>query len=91
MDIEFDFKGDPVGGVITKCKDWEAFCVCVYKSRKLTEYFYLSKAFFYLTSFSCAKSSNHISLIFIADLLEKVIFQMFGHFVLYMLYFVFIS
>ena len=24
MDIEFDFKGDPVGGVITKCKDWEA-------------------------------------------------------------------
>ena len=20
MDIEFDFKGDPVGGVITKCK-----------------------------------------------------------------------
>lgn len=29
MDIEFDFKGDPVGGVITKCKDWEAFCVCL--------------------------------------------------------------
>jgi len=30
MDIEFDFKGDPVGGVITKCKDWEGyfFCVC---------------------------------------------------------------
>ena len=28
MDIEFDFKGDPVGGVITKCKDWEAICVC---------------------------------------------------------------
>ena len=25
MDIEFDFKGDPVGGVITKCKDQEAF------------------------------------------------------------------
>lgn len=20
MDLEFDFKGDPVGGVITKCK-----------------------------------------------------------------------
>ena len=29
MDIEFDFKGDPVGGVITKCKDWEAF-LCVW-------------------------------------------------------------
>ena len=26
MDIEFDFKGDPVGGVITKCK----LAVCVY-------------------------------------------------------------
>ena len=29
MDIEFDFKGDPVGGVITKCKDWETICLCI--------------------------------------------------------------
>lgn len=29
MDIEFDFKGDPVGGVITKCKDWEIIFVCI--------------------------------------------------------------
>ena len=29
MDIEFDFKGDPVGGVITKCKDLGSN-LCVY-------------------------------------------------------------
>jgi len=30
MDIEFDFKGDPVGGVITNCKYYSvtsSFCV----------------------------------------------------------------
>ena len=29
MDIEFDFKGDPVGGVITKCKH----CQSVFKNK----------------------------------------------------------
>ena len=43
MDIEFDFKGDPVGGVITKCKDWEAFFVCV--NLKIQEIEILSTVF----------------------------------------------
>lgn len=32
MDIEFDFKGDPVGGVITNCEsehNWRVFTWCV--------------------------------------------------------------
>ena len=32
MDIEFDFKGDPVGGVITKCKLHCVFCSVVVRS-----------------------------------------------------------
>ena len=29
MDIEFDFKGDPVGGVITKCKFRHFLSTCL--------------------------------------------------------------
>ena len=36
MDLEFDFKGDPIGGVISNCKCHVIFCSFVFMYRSLS-------------------------------------------------------
>lgn len=72
MDIEFDFKGDPVGGVITKCK-LSVYVYFVYSGNIQCFLLHVILSIFLFNGFLCTWSSNYISLIVIADLLEKVI------------------